>query len=164
MDNFDLKKYLSNNPLLNEITVSKPGSARLFPEEYMDDLNTLTEGYLESSSPEGILDPEGEIYNEERFENYDDEDITYAAFQNIINNVPPGVYVIPNFMFGFDPAPNAPPKSFDARITITTDKAINVESAPIDEDGGAVTGWFDSNGKYHPDLKAFDEEGRNRNA
>lgn len=160
MDNFDLKKYLSNNPLLNEIVVNKPNSAKLFPKEYREDLDKLTEVYLESSSPDTILEPDGETYYEE---NYEEDDPQFLAFQNIINNVSPGIYVLPDFLLGFDPAPNAPPTSFDTRITITPDKTIKVESPPIDEDGGANTGWFDIEGKYYPDLIAFDEDGRNRN-
>lgn len=162
MDNFDLRKYLSNNPLLNEIKVNKPNSARLFPEAHMGDLEAMTQGYLESSSPENILEPEGETYNEERFEGYEGEDNDYAAFKNIIRNVPQGVYLIKDWL-GFGPSPNAPSNSFDARITITSDGAIRVDSPGMSEDGENA-GWFDAEGKYYPDLEAFDETGRNRNA
>lgn len=162
MDNFDLKKYLSNNPLLNEIKVNEP-SGKSFPEKHMDDLNTLTEGYLEGSSPEGILNPEGETYSEERFSYYiddedeeDDEQLT--AFKNIINNIKPGIYLIKNW-FGFSPAPGAPSRSYDTKVTITTDKEIKVDTVPMDNDNGGSAGWFDSSGKYHPDLKHFNENG-----
>jgi len=157
MDNFDLKSYLSNNPLLTEIKVTSPGAALLFPEKYLDDLNNMTEGYLEGSSPEDILDPLGEIYDLDRFEDYEDDDSQLIAFQNIINNLPPQTYIIKNWL-GLDPAPGAPSNSFDTLIKITPDKFINVLTPAMSNDGENA-GWFDSKGNYYPDLEHFTEDG-----
>ena len=155
MDNFDLKKYLSNNPLLNEITVN-PGSGRLFPKQYIDDLNLVADAYLESASPEGILEPEGENYDSERMGD-DFDDPQYIAFQNIINNLKPGTYLIKEWA-GFDQAPGAPSNSYDTKVTITTDRVIEIRTAPLSDDGENA-GWFDNRGEYHPDLEYFDEDG-----
>ena len=157
MDNFDLKKYLNNNPLLNEIKIN-PNLSRLFPEKYINDLNLVTDGYLESASPEGILEPEGENYNLERMGD-DPDDLQYIAFQNIINNINPGIYLIKAWG-NPDPAPGAPLNSYDTKITITTDRIIEILSVPLSEDGENA-GWFDNKGKYYPDLKHFDEDGNN---
>jgi hypothetical protein len=154
MDNFDLKKYLGNNPLLNEIKINSSG--RIFPEKYMGDLNLFTDGYLESSSPEGILEPDGEDYDIERIGD-DPDDPQYIAFQNIINNIKPGVYLIKSWV-GFSPAPGAPSNSYDTKITITTDGVIKIESVALSNDGENA-GWFDIRGKYYPDFKYFDEDG-----
>jgi hypothetical protein len=154
MDNFDLKKYLSNNPLLNEIKINPSG--RIFPEKYMGDLNLFTDGYLEGSSPEGIFEPDGEDYDIERIGD-DPDDPQYIAFQNIINNIKPGVYLIKSWM-GPHPAPGAPSNSYDTKITITTDGVIKIESIALSNDGENA-GWFDIGGKYHPDFKHFDEDG-----
>jgi hypothetical protein len=155
MDNFDLKKYLNNNPLLNEITIN-PGSGRLFPKQYINDLNLFTDGYLESSSPEGILEPDGENYDLERMGD-DPDDPQYIAFQNIINNLKPGIYLIKAWA-NFSPAPGAPSNSYDTKITITTDGVIEIRTAPLSDDGENA-GWFDNKSEYYPDLKHFDEDG-----
>ena len=160
MDNFDLRKYLTNNPLLNEIKVSAPGG-RMFPKAYLEDLNIVTEGYLESSSPEDILTPGGEEYNLGYMEDWDEDDFHLVALQNIINNVPPGIYLIKNWM-NFEVAPGAPVHSFDTKISIIAPDSMMVETPGISDDGGNA-GWFDASGKYYPDLKNFNEDGSDRN-
>jgi len=157
MDNFDLKKYLSDNPLLREITVTAPRAPVPFPETFMEDFDNMTEGYLEGSSPESILNYEGETYDMDRFRDYEEDDFQFIAFQNLINNVPPKVYYLKSW-FGFDPAPGAPLNSFDTRITITPNKEINVATVAQSNDGENA-GWFNMKGDYFPDLEHFTEDG-----
>ena len=160
MDNFDLRKYLTNNPLLNEIKVNTPGS-RMFPEAYLVDLDIVTEGYLESSSPEDILTPQGEEYNLENMADWDEDDPQLIALQNIINNVSPGVYLIKNWL-KMEKSPSAPAYSFDTKISITAPDSMWVETPGISDDGENA-GWFDERGNYTPDLKAFNTDGSDRN-
>ena len=160
MDNFDLRKYLSNNPLLNEIVVNAPGY-RLFPEKYLADLNMVADSYLEGSSPEDILTPEGEEYNLRNMEDYEEDDTQLIALQNIINNVSPGVYLIKNWL-GMEKSPSAPERSFDTKISITAPDSMMIETPGISDDGENA-GWFDERGNYTPDLKAFNEDGSDRN-
>lgn len=162
MDNFDLKKYLSNNPLLNEIKVNTPGYM-LFPEKYMDDLNTVAEFYLESSSgPDDILNPEGETYTPEAYEDSDADDEQFIAYQNIVNNLQPRIYLIKDWLHYISLPPGAPENSYNTKITITPKKEIRIETPAPDLEDGGYTGWFDSRGNYHPDLKHFDEEGNRK--
>lgn len=162
MDNFDLKKYLSNNPLLNEIKVNAPGYT-LFPEQYMDDLNTMAEFYLESSSgPDDILNPEGETYTPEAYEDSDADDEQFIAYQNIVNNLQPRIYLIKDWLHYISLPPGAPENSYNTKITITPKKEIRIETPAPDLEDGGYTGWFDSRGNYHPDLKHFDEEGNRK--
>jgi hypothetical protein len=159
MDNFDLKKYLGNNPLLKEIKINSPGG-RLFPEKYLADLDAVTESYLESSSPEDILTPQGEEYSLENMADWGEDDRQLIALQNIINNVPPGVYFIKNWILGV--APGAPKHSFDTKITIKTPGSMLVETPGISDDGDNA-GWFNASGKYYPDLENFNEDGSRLN-
>jgi hypothetical protein len=155
MDNFDLKDYLKNNPLLTEIRVIQPGIPKLFPEEYRGDLNIFTETFGESSSPENILEPIEERYSFDP-EDYEEDSPYFKAYSNILNNLN-GVYLTSDFFFY--PAPGAPNGSFDVKITVDQkDKLIRVESVGISYEGESA-GWFDFKGDYYPDLKNFTEDG-----
>jgi hypothetical protein len=92
---------------------------------------------------------------------WDDDEPQLIALQNIINNVPPGIYLIKNWM-NFEVAPGAPVHSFDTKISIIAPDSMMVETPGISDDGGNA-GWFDASGKYYPDLKNFNEDGSDRN-
>jgi hypothetical protein len=161
MDNFDLKKYLGNNPLLNEIKVITPNT---FSDKDIEALFTLTDNYGEGTSGIDRDSPIREIYYLEDYEpdSEEEDDNTnpkHRAIKHLLNNKPKGTHVLPD-LFGFPSAPGAPANPFETRVTIDkNDQSVSVESPYLDEDGSYYIGWFGQDKKYYPDTANFTEDG-----
>ena len=157
MDNFDLKKYLSNNPLLNEIKVNPPPS---FSSKDIKALDVLIDsaGFGESSST-GYLDyPLGETYS---LESYEPDDEEYLAIEHLLKKTPnESIYLIKD-IFSFSDAPGAPKNAYYTRVTISkTDQEITIEAPHLNNNGGTYyMGWFGSDKNYYPDTLNFNEDG-----
>jgi hypothetical protein len=161
MDNFDLKKYLNNNPLLNEIKVTSPG---IFSNKDIEALVTLTDNYGEGVSEIERDFPLKETYDLEDYEydpdggedDYDNQ--RHMAIKHLLNK-PNGTYVLPD-LFGFSSAPGAPANPFETRVTIDkNDQSVSVESPHLDENGSYYIGWFGRDKQYYPDTANFTEDG-----
>jgi hypothetical protein len=161
MDTFDLKNYLNNNPLLNEIKVNPPLS---FSQQDMEALDVLVEFYGEGDSGFDLYEPMGELYNLDNYEPNDEEhgnphqNKQYKALKHLLTK-PSGVYLIPR-LFSFPPAPGAPEKTYDARVTINREyEFVKVETPYLDNEGSYSVGWFGADKEYYPDTVNFDEDG-----
>ena len=156
MDNFDLRKYISNNPLLTEVVISTPSS---FSPQDIEDLLMIADGYGEGTSDTILDEPMGEY---RYLEDYEEEDDDYnkekLAFKRILRK-PPGTYVLADIWDSGFTAPGAPKNSFETRITINkTDQNIYIESPYISNDERYM-GWFGKDRKYYPDTANFDKDG-----
>jgi hypothetical protein len=163
MDNFDLKRYLSNNPLLNEIRVITPNT---FSDKDIEALITLTDNYGEGISEIDRDSPIKETYSLEDYEydpeeddNTSSENRKHRAIKHLLNNKPKGTYVLYD-IHGLPSAPGAPANPFETRVTIDkNDQSVSVESPYLDEDGNYYIGWFGQDKKYYPDTANFTEDG-----
>jgi hypothetical protein len=162
MDNFDLKDYLKNNPLLTEIRVIPPS---IFSNKNLEALVILTDTYGEGTSTIDRDSPMEETYNLENYEyepeEGEDDDINqrYTALKHLLNNKPNGIYVLPD-LFGFPPAPGAPANVFETRVTIDkNNQSVSIESPYLDDDGDCYIGWFGQDKEYYPDTVHFNEDG-----
>jgi hypothetical protein len=164
---FDLKKYLSNNPLLNEIKVKAPNT---FSQDDIEFLNILAdESYGESVSVIDIYEPLSETYDLEDFEYTPEEDDydskKHIAIKHFLKNFSSGIYILPDTnsnLFGREwEAPGAPANNaYYTRVTIDQDnQLVQIETPYIDDDGEYYVGWFDSDTNYHPDTANFTEDG-----
>jgi hypothetical protein len=162
MDNFDLKKYLNNNPLLNEIKVTPPGT---FFDKDIEALNVLADESYGAGYSEITRDsPIGEVYYLENYE-YDPEEgeddnsnMKHMAIKHLLNK-PNGTYVLFD-LFGFPSAPGAPANPFETRVTIDkNNQSVYIESPHLDEDGSYYIGWFGRDKQYYPDTANFTEDG-----
>ena len=162
MDNFNLKKYLNNNPLLNEIKVISPGT---FSDKDIEELNILAdESYGESFSEIERDYPIIETYYLENYESYPEDDYSnekFIAIKHLLDNKPNGTYVLRELFDGISyEAPGAPANAFYTRITIDkNDQSVSVESPHIDENGDYYLGWFGKDKQYYPDIANFTEDG-----
>lgn len=155
MDNFDLKKYLSNNPLLNEIKVNPPPS---FSSKDIKALDVLIDSFGNSSST-GYLDyPLGETYS---LEDYEPDDEEYLAIEHLLKKTSNESILLIKDIFGFSNAPGAPKDAHYTRVTISkADQNVTVESPHLNNNGGNYyMGWFGSDKKYYPDTEHFNEDG-----
>jgi hypothetical protein len=163
MDNFDLKKYLGNNPLLNEIKVI---TSNTFSDKDVEALNVLVdESYGEGGSEITRDFPIKETYDLEDYE-YDPEEgeddydnQRHMAIKRLLNNKSNGTYILRD-LFDFPPAPGAPANIFYTRVTIDrNNQSVSVESPHLDEDGSYYIGWFGRDKQYYPDTANFTEDG-----
>ena len=164
---FDLKKYLSNNPLLNEIKVKAPNT---FSQDDIEFLNILAdESYGEGVSEIDIYEPLSETYDLEDFEYTPEEDDydskRHIAIKHFLKNFNSGVYILPDtnsnlFGRGWE-APGAPANNaYYTRVTIDQDnQLVQIETPYIGDDGEYYVGWFDSDTNYHPDTANFTKNG-----
>jgi hypothetical protein len=149
--------------ILKEITLTP--MSRVFPPQYLDLLNPLTEFFAEGSSGVGRDETIDEEYSKERFEDYEDNDESYVAFKTLISTSLKGTYVTNDSFYSFNdfPCPGAPEKSYSTRIIINKEDpenpTITVSVPDLDAEGSESMGWFDLQGNYHPDVEHFDEEG-----
>jgi hypothetical protein len=162
MDNFDLKKYLGNNPLLNEIKVTSPGT---FSNKDIEALNVLAdESYGEGGSEITRDFPISETYNLEDYEYFPEEEeddysnMKHMAIKHLLNKSN-GTYVLSD-LFNYPPAPGAPANVFYTRIIIDkNDQSVSIESPHLDEGGSYYIGWFGRDRQYYPDTANFTEDG-----
>ena len=127
---FDLKKYLFNNPLLNEVKVRPAG---IFSQETINALNILAdESYGEDVSEINIYEPLSVTYNLEDFEYISDEDYDskkHIAINYFLKNFNSGVYILPDInsnLFGQGwKAPGAPANdAYYTRVIIDQDNQL----------------------------------------
>ena len=167
MDTFDLKSYLNNNPLLNEIKVNPP---QPFSSQDMEALDLLLDGFAEGVSEFNLYAPLGETYSLEDYEDYDEDedyddddddydyDPQYKAIKHLLTK-PPLTYLILD-AFSIGSAPGAPKNAYYTRVTIDREnQMVTVESPHIDEDGYHYVGWFGTDKEYYPDTVNFNEDG-----
>jgi hypothetical protein len=121
MDNFDLKSYLSNNPLLTEIKVISPG---IFSDKDLEALNILAdESYGDGISEIERDSPMTETYDLEEYEHDPEEDDNdninqkHMALKHLLNKFN-GIYVLYDLFESSFEAPGAPSKAFYTRVTI----------------------------------------------
>lgn len=156
MDNFDLKKYLSNNPLLNEIKVNPPPS---FSSKDIEALDVLIDsaGFGEGISADYLDYPAGQTYS---LEDYEPDDEEYLAIEHLLKKTSnESIYLIKD-IFDFSNAPGAPKDAHYTRVTINkTDQDVTIESPLTDMEGNYYMGWFGSDKKYYPDTEHFNEDG-----
>lgn len=161
MDNFDLKNYISNNPLLNEIKINPPLS---FSNQDIDAVNILTDGFGEGVSSPKRDYPLEETYSLDDYE-YDEEageddyeNKKSLAIKHLLTK-PAQSYLIKD-IFGLEDAPGAPEDAHYIRVAINKeDQSVSVESPYLDEDGEYYMGWFGRDKKYYPDTDHFTEDG-----
>lgn len=132
MTNFNLKKYLANNPLLNEIKVNKPVGVRIIKDPKIVDW--LSELFEFNASGFNLNFPlENEFNYEDNCEIYPDrgkyEWDTWDDFNNTnickvfkyFSEKPKGIYLLsPNSSYPL-PALGAPNNSFYEKITVEGD-------------------------------------------
>lgn len=158
MVNFDLKKYLTNNPLLNEIRINTPGKIRILRDpkivnliwrDMTDDSDSGFDLYHPSEINYSIDDLWGGI-NRARGYRGEDHDELYEYFSKLPQ---PLTLLINDYDFR---NPAAPDRSFEGKLIIEKDE-IYFYHPYIDSDMNV--GWFDARGNYHADDKNFDEDG-----
>ena len=182
MNDFNLKKYLSNNPLLNEIKINKPVGARIIKDPKI--IALLSELFYFDASEFNLNDPIGREFNYEDScgiypgkygDTWDDfnNDNTCKIFKYFFER-PKGIYLLS------EPNPDqtalgAPNNSFYEKIEVggnfgddNYDKDsmenlwIYIESPWVvgtPDNNYYYAGWFDARGNYHADDKNFDEDG-----
>ena len=155
MDNFDLKNYISNNPLLNEIKINPPLT---FSQEDMEALDLLIDGFAEGVSEFNLYNPLEESYYLYDYDDYDEDDPQYLAIMHLLTK-PPRTYLLLD-AFSIGSAPGAPENAFYTRVTINREhEFIKVQSPHIDEDGYHYVGWFGPDKEYYPDTANFNKDG-----
>jgi hypothetical protein len=154
MDNFDLKSYLSNNPLLNEIKVNPPS---FFSQKDMEALDILIEYFGEGTSENHRDYPLSESYS---LDNYEPDDDEYLAIEHLLKKTSNKFTHVIKDIFGFTDAPGAPKNAYYIKVTIFKDhEYVEVESPYLDNDGNYYMGWFGPDKKYYPDTTNFTEDG-----
>lgn len=186
MVNFNLKKYLANNPLLNEIKINQPVGARIIKDPKIVDWLRLSALFEFNASGFRLNSPLGNEFNygdtceiypdkgENEWDTWDDfnkNDI--CKIFKYFSEKPKGIYLLSNKNLA--PALGAPNNSFYEKITVEDDFGdanydkdsmenlwIYIETPWISEGPNGNyhhAGWFDARGKYHADDKNFDEDG-----
>jgi hypothetical protein len=140
--------------ILNEITVNNP--SQLLKQD-LKDLDILTEYFGEGDSGFNLNKPMSDSYSLEGMEKDGER---YKSLVRLTNKYPNGKKIVTNELSITSNfiAPGAPKNSFGSKIVISHDK-VEVSVPYIDENVEYFVGWFDSNSKYHPDIKNFDEDG-----
>jgi len=163
MDSFNLREYLRNNPLINEIKVITPN---IFSNKDMGALFILTDNYGEGTSEITRDSPMKERYNLEDYEydpeegEDDEENKKNIAIKHLLNK-PNGIYVLPDIFKLNSAAPGAPNNAFYTRVTIDkNDQSVSIESPHLDENGSYFIGWFGRDRQYYPDTANFTEDGK----
>jgi len=138
---------------------------KILPEEYADLIedNIIDDSFGEGVSGFDLYDTIGQTFTLEDYDGPDDEyegEKIYLSIEKLFKKYPNGgTFVSNNVENNFPKAPGAPPNTFSTRVYLDPRyKSLRVSVPHISENEKNV-GWFDMMGKYHPDIKNFDEDG-----
>jgi hypothetical protein len=155
-------KKLIKEEFLKEIKVDRHP---LTTNEDMDALNVFIEQYGEGHGHGGydqfsLYEPQSETFELSNYlDNLDSDE--YLAISHLLNK--PGTHILDDF-YGYT-CPGTPSNALYTKVIIDEkDQSVTIQIPYIDNTRGRYyVGWFDANGKYHPDTEHFDENGNMAN-
>jgi hypothetical protein len=154
LDEMKRMQKLAGIPV-KEMRINIPGQLTNKDEEA---LWVLVEYFGESDYGFDLYEPARETYRLKDYEDLDEDSKALLAIRHLLKKSP-GTHVTKD-IFAYSTALGAPPDAYYTAVNIDRkNQEITVYSPYAGQDEDRYVGWFDSSGKYYPDVKNFDEDG-----